>query len=153
MKFYRNALSDFFTFNGSCSNNNLIPGLYIFQIYHFPPPLFAEASFSPKSKRAIEVFPKPIFFPKVFFLNKFFPKPNFFPQPLLPQSLPPSFSPPLFPISFYPLFLFVSPFFFFFFFFFLFFSLFPFPFPLFSFTPFLQLDISSFFFPGPKMAR
>ena len=107
---------------------------YIFSKFIISPPPFRGGIFFPQIQKGYTVFPKAHFFsPSPFFLNKFFPKPNFF---LLSPLFPPSFS------------LFFS-FFFFFFFFFLFFSLFPFPFPLFSFTPFLQLDISSFFFPGP----
>ena len=132
---------------------------YIFSKFFIsPPPLLAEAFFFPKSKRAIEVFPKPIFFPQGIFSEQIFPQTKFF-SSTSPSPIPPPFffpllcslfpSIPSFSSFFFSFFLLFSSFFFFFFFFFLFFSLFPFPFPLFSFTPFLQLDISSFFFPGP----
>ena len=120
---------------------------YIFSKFIISPPPFSRRQFFSE----IEI-PKPIFFPRCFFwtnfspnqifsLNLSFPNPSLFFFPLLCSLFPsiPSFS---FFFSFF--FLFSS-------FSFFFFS--PFPFPLFSFTPFLQLDISSFFslahFPPP----
>ena len=101
-------------------------GVYIFQIYPFPPP-FSRGHFFPQIEKGYRGFPKAHFFsPKVFFLNKFFPKPNFFLNLSFPNPSP-LFTPPLFPNSFYPPFLLLL---------FLFFFLFSFSSSFSFFTPF-----------------
>ena len=118
----------------------------IFRAIYFPnlsfPPPFRGGIFFPKSKRAIEVFPKPIFFPQAHFFpqgifsEQIFPQTKFFPQPLLP----PFFFPLL--CSLFPS---IPPFSSFFFSFFLLFSSFSSSFFFFSpFFPSLFL-----FFPLP----
>ena len=116
---------------------------YIFSKFIFPPPPFSPTHFFPKSKRAIEVFPKPIFFPQAhFFSPRYFFWTNFSPNQIF---------------SFYPLFLlllflFFSPFFSFFLLFLLLFSFFlPFSLPFSSFFlyPFSSAWYFIIFFPWP----